>query len=857
MKTTSSISQVTDFTRDSLGRYICNGLDEALKSAPQSAQNPIGTTRLDARDFDLIVLGGGTFGAALAEHMWFRDKARYHRILVLEAGPFLLAEHQQNLPITRLDVADKTSIQNLRNQGKYGWDKPQKEVWGLPWHSNQEFPGLAYCIGGRSLYWGGWSPELLDSELAAWPPAVVTDLRNIYFKDASAQIGVTETNDFIFGELHSTLRGLLFKNIGTVKDAIPLNAADLLDHPAVRYDNKNTAPQLAELLGILPGSPLPSVPNMKAELKLEAPLAVQGRPGHAGFFPMNKFSSVQMVMKAARQSYEESLDAFKNGDDVLKRLMIVPFCHVNRLQTTSDGAELRVSGVETNQGFIPVAPNAKVILAMATIESTRLALNSFQGIPSSAYGRIGNNLMAHLRSNLDIRLERTQINGLSPTPGGLQASTLFVKGRHEFKDNNGNVIGLGHYHLQISASGGQRDVGSEAELFKKIPDIDTLHNFLDPKIADTHVAITIRGIGEMQAQNPRNSVKPDPEVEPESGMQRVFVNIDDPRSLPLQVEPKVALDAELWTVMDQAAKDVAKIFGGAAFNPPDPARDTLGTTHHETGTLWMGKDNDPNSVTDTNCKVRHIRNAYVAGPALFPTIGSPNPMLTGIALARRLGDHLATPAPYAAPDGTTLFNGFDTSKWRMTRIKNQANKDPGVFRVVNGALESLAGNDMGVFWHIDATPPNFILRLEWLRWTDRTNSGVFLRFPNPEQKNYNNEAFVADDLGFEVQIDEFGDMPVHRTGAIYRKDNSASGETLTQKPAKPVGEWNEYEIRAENQVYTVKLNGDVVCVFNNAGIYPTRGLPSAPGAPAHIGLQCYADPNSRVAFRKIRIQPLP
>src|SRR5215216_541500 len=90
MKTTSSISQVTDFTRDSLGRYICNGLDEALKSAPQSAQNPIGTTRLDARDFDLIVLGGGTFGAALAEHMWFRDKARYHRILVLEAGPFRL-----------------------------------------------------------------------------------------------------------------------------------------------------------------------------------------------------------------------------------------------------------------------------------------------------------------------------------------------------------------------------------------------------------------------------------------------------------------------------------------------------------------------------------------------------------------------------------------------------------------------------------------------------------------------------------------------------------------------------------------------------------------------------------------------
>src|SRR5215210_3809389 len=187
MKTTASFTPSTDFTRDALGRYICNGLDEALRSAPQSTQNPIGITRPDARDFDLVILGGGTFGSALAEHMWYRDKARYHRILVLEAGPFFLAEHQQNLPLTRVDVADRTSIQNLRDQGQFGWDKPQKEVWGLPWHSNQEFPGLAYCVGGRSVYWGGWSPELLASETSSWPATVVAALRSKYFSEASGQ----------------------------------------------------------------------------------------------------------------------------------------------------------------------------------------------------------------------------------------------------------------------------------------------------------------------------------------------------------------------------------------------------------------------------------------------------------------------------------------------------------------------------------------------------------------------------------------------------------------------------------------------------------------------------------------------
>jgi len=79
--------------------------------------------------------------AAIAEHLWFRSTGRSERILVLEAGPFVLAEHMQNLPSLGLSAGASSN----------------HEVWGLPWNSDRLLgyadSGLAYCVGGRSLWW--------------------------------------------------------------------------------------------------------------------------------------------------------------------------------------------------------------------------------------------------------------------------------------------------------------------------------------------------------------------------------------------------------------------------------------------------------------------------------------------------------------------------------------------------------------------------------------------------------------------------------------------------------------------------------------------------------------------------------
>ena len=431
---------------------------------------------------------------------------------MLEAGRLVLTEHVQNLPILGLNVPGPVSVDP---------GVARAEVWGMPWRTDvpRGFPGLAYCLGGRSVYFGGWSPQLLPSETpAVWPAALLADLNGPlpgggdgYFRQASEQIGTTTTNDFIFGELHTALRAQLRQGIdnNAVTDAIPL--AQLPLH-------------------------LDGVPNAQQDLfKLEAPLAVQAQPPHAGFFPFNKFSSLPLLIESSRAAQFET-----GGDDTRKRLMVVPDCHVTRLITDGSGPVRRVIAVETNRGVVQVPEEAVVVLALGTIENGRIALVSLPGLPGAE--RIGANLMAHLRSNLTIRLPRAAIAGLDPAVNELQASALFVKGRHAHADGL-----FGHFHLQITAAGlNKPSTDSEAELFKKIPDVDTIAAFRHAN--DDQIVLTIRGIGEMRPNNPATLVKLAGETD-EFGIPRAFVSIN----------PGVE-DGILWNAMDTAADQVALIF---------------------------------------------------------------------------------------------------------------------------------------------------------------------------------------------------------------------------------------------------------------------------------------------------------
>jgi hypothetical protein len=296
--------------------------------------------------------------------------------------------------------------------------------------------------------WGGWSPQLLPDETPStrWPQAVLDDLHTApvdgtsYYQQASDQIGVTETNDFIYGALQRVLRQMLFTGIGGVGKAVPL--AQLPDHPAVSagLDRRD----LLRLLGLRQQAAQGLTDQVLRDmLKIEAPLAVQSTSPRSGFFPFNKFSTAPLLIKAARAAHAGS-----DGDDVKRRLMVVPFCHVTQLATQPNGGEATVREVRTNQGSITIPDGGVVILAAGTIESTRLALQAFGSSPDPGglaiphADQIGRNLMAHLRSNLTIRVPRHGLPDPNRLPNELQAAALFVKGRHAYDANR-----TGHFHL--------------------------------------------------------------------------------------------------------------------------------------------------------------------------------------------------------------------------------------------------------------------------------------------------------------------------------------------------------------------------------------------------------------------------
>ena len=906
-------AESTTFTLDTMGRFLANTLQEALDSAALT----IGDTR---RDFDVIVVGGGSFGTIVAERLLLNDTTHARRILVLEAGPFVLPEHFQNLPfmggapdMRRPWVSD--TAQSLADGRK-----------------PLNYPGLIYATGGRSLTWGGWSPRLLDAEMQDWPSAVVSELKGRYFKESSDQIGVDETNDFIYGRLHIGLRRQLFdalKAKGAAIGAVALGA--LPDHPVIEYSNpaELTDDVLKAWLG-LPANDATPHADLVNLFKLEAPLAVQSQT-LPGLFPFNKFSAVPLLVRAARIAATES-DGVGPEADARKRLMVVTSCRVLDLITaTQPDNWVRVTGVRVRDRDgsireIPLAPprgdgtQGVAVIALGTIESTRLALNTFKdSLAFRAAQRMGQNMMAHLRSNLTIRVPVTSLTALPPAATqALQASALFVKGKT-------TVNGVDRYfHLQITASGlSPLGIDSEAELFKKIPDIEHISAML--RADDSHVVITLRGIGEMSSHNPDSKVQL-AQFDTESGRTAAYVELGDAGGTTTGVSAQTQTDRTAWEAMDRFTDEVALIFAngqpfeilgkGGEVTIPVPGgasaadlalyfdhgrrHDALGTTHHDAGTLWMGTD-PATSVTNEYGRIHDTTNCYVAAPALFPTVGSPNPMLTGVALARRAADLLKDSVLFRPPAVTAeagyeaLFDGTEQAfnRWSKAGPGGQG------FVVVNGELVSYGTQDIALLWYAKDAFDDFTLRLQFRIFDlQRHNSGVFVRFRHPlapvapviraravadKVAIDGNPAWRAVYSGFEVQIDDtargdvgkdfYGLRPEpdglwkNRTGAIYKIPAGdfiyhlgrpdAAWQDYVPGPALVPGHLFEYEIRVAGSRYTVTLQDLATGAKQQTTKYENsdkeRGIASVGGQPAgYVGIQSY--PGQVVAFRNIRIK---
>lgn len=760
--------QSTTFAIDAVARFVCNTFEEAL-SNPQ---------------FDAIVIGSGMYGAYCAEKIYRLSAiaGKPLRVLVLEAGPFLISEHIQNLSRIGFGIQDLVADQ--------------------PWKSNVGFSSHSYCVGGKSVFWGGWSPRLTREDLDLWPAEIRQYLHENY-NLLEEETGVDPGTEFIQGELYEA-----------IKDAV--DAA------------------------------LPMVKNL--DEWQEPPIAVQGQSPASGLFSFDKFSSLPLLIDAIREDADNS-----KGNDGARRLLLVPKARAFKLETNKgfvNKIQLLVNGEKKS---LDVNPNCSVVLALGSVESTRLALASFPTTANSAEEILGRNCMVHTRSNTTMRIKRS---ALAPALSNkLQTAALHVRGS----------IDEGRFHLQLTVAA-NRDGNSDALYFRMIPDLDLLGAILAQEDAEW-IAITIRGIGEMQGfkDKPIRSadtswVDLSPFDKDQFGNPRAFIYLKE-----------TDVDLKLWDAMDKATLDLGlKLADGnpdnieylytkngveAWYSDPPPAatfkpegvRDGLGSTFHESGTLWMGEP--AKSVTDVNGQFHHVGNAFCTDQALFPTVGSANPVLTGLVLSRKVASQIVDRNLVEGqvfptePGFTPLFTG-DFSNWKTT--------GGGGFQVLFGTiLESFTFARIGVLYTVQEYS-DFILKLDWQMFDNDANSGVFLRFPSLEDNPSDAEINAAYKQCYEVQIDETGfnfpesqkgnPLPYgsafHKTGAIYEL------APARKWASKRLGLWNTYEIEAKGNSISVKLNGELVSEYSG---------PEARSLKGHIGLQYHT---GRVQFRNIRIKEL-
>lgn len=765
--------QETAFSHDVLGRYVCNTWDEIDKQ------------RVDGGyPFDAVVIGAGMFGAYCAERLYRFGASSAFRVLVIDAGAFVLPTHIQNLP-QRLGGSVGGAAKSSKADEGFN-----NVIWRVPWLSNESFPGLAYCVGGRSLFWGGWSPQMVTNDLVPWPAPVRTFLNSPEgYELTKKEIGVTPSTDYI-------VKATLFTTL--------LNAFDTA---------RSSVPKIPEITEVT-----------------EAPLAVQGSAPASGLFSFDKFSSGPFLIDAIRHDVANT----RQGD-LGRRIFLLPQTRVLRLVRSGSAITRLELDVDGQLRSLDIPATTAVILANGTVEATRLALNDL-GVGDTSQGtpRVGN-LMAHLRSNIVVRIKRSAL-GLPATPTDVETTALLIRGE---------AFGRRFHHQVIGAA--VTGDNPEAVMWSMVPDIDLLNGMLANQNPEW-ITIVLRGIGEME-----NSPAAPPDANKswidlssqtdDRGIRRAYVQ--------LTTTPN---DRKLWSAMDKTAFDLAqKIANGAAnieyLTPggwtsqrPQPDaqgrgfwQDSIGSTHHEAGTLYMGPPG--RGITDEGGKFHEVANAYVAGPATFPTLGSANPSLTALSLTRRTARAIVDRAGIPAEAAFTPLS-LAAADWKLVALDPQV---PSGFRQYGALLESSGG--YGLYFYTKAQFGNFVLRLEWRVARRDDNSGVFIRTPGASSGDPLNDAVTK---GHEIQIDERGfdsatnseGHAVKRTGAIYDLQAPSSF------PSGPVGSWNRYEIEARDDTIRVTLNGTLVNVYQS-----TRQR------SGYLAVQAYR-PSSRVQFRNIRLKDL-
>lgn len=182
------------------------------------------------------------------------------------------------------------------------------------------------------------------------------------------------------------------------------------------------------------------------------------------------------------------------------------------------------------------------------------------------------------------------------------------------------------------------------------------------------------------------------------------------------------------------------------------------------------------------------------------------------------GANMSLAADKAEEGFVSLFDGQTLGGWHLM--------NGAKFGVEDGVIKHNEGRG---WLRSDKEYADFIVRLEFRFMKPKQDGGVFLRSVK-EGKNWPNQKY-------EVQVEN-----TRRMAMIFGAKHDLNVD-LVQKVLKPVGEWNEYDIKIVGSRIEVRLNDELVTTSDSATALK-RG---------YLGLQ---GEDGAHEYRKIRIKDL-
>ncbi|MFI5937350.1 ThuA domain-containing protein [Actinoplanes sp. NPDC051494] len=279
----------------------------------------------------------------------------------------------------------------------------------------------------------------------------------------------------------------------------------------------------------------------------------------------------------------------------------------------------------------------------------------------------------------------------------------------------------------------------------------------------------------------------------------------------------------------------------------------------------------PNPATGGGCTLNDLIDDESTWPDHDSFVRHVTKVASSSALTpRQIGT--LTRAAAASPIGTAGYQGYEPLyDGTDASLLGWEQAPSGSFSIQpDGSLRSAGG--LGMLWHTRELA-DFSLKLQFrdiAPGTGRANTGVFIRFPDPrtplEQRPPDScgtvgsartsQAWVAIYCGHEIQIYDGDTGEPQKTGSVYNFDP----QPLSAAGVTPKNVWNDYEIKAVGQHYTIIRNGVVINEFDNtpgkqssrAGDPPTDLRQFLRG---HIGLQNHGDADL-AEFRNVRAREL-